>query len=249
MGKDITSFEKRITASSSLSKGRWRVWFLLWVALSILAACTTGKEAEVSRLRARVAYDLALTELCLNRAPNEPCEPAVPRGLASIQEAIRLTPQEPLYQNTLGLVYLDLKNLPQAMEAFKKAIELNPEYAQAHHNLGVALAEAGRWEEAIKAYQKALAVTTYANPELAYSNMGWAYYNLDRLGEAENALRQALSLEPTLPAAHYHLGLVLLKAGRREEAKAAFRRALGLAPNSDSGLAAREHLKALGEEQ
>ncbi|MBI4607524.1 MAG: tetratricopeptide repeat protein [Candidatus Rokubacteria bacterium] len=145
----------------------------------------------------------------------------------------------------LGLVHLQVENLPQAMEAFKKALELNPDYADAHHNLGLALAAAGRWEEALKAEQKALAIPTYTNAELAYRSMGWAYYNLDRLAEAENALLQALRLEPTLEATHYLLGLVLLKAGRREEAKAAFRRAAEVAPDSVSGLAAREHLKAL----
>jgi tetratricopeptide (TPR) repeat protein len=240
VGTDITPVEKRSTAPSALSKRRWSRWLLLGLVLTGLAGCAAGKEAEVRRLRARAVYDLALAHLREGRTS---------AGLASLQEAISLDPRRGVYQNTLGLVRLNLKNLPQAIEAFKKALELDPDYAEAQHNLGVALAESGQWEEAIKAYLKALTIPSNASPESVYTNMGWAYYNLGRLEEAESALRQALSLEPTLAAAHYNLGLVLLKAGRREEAKAAFRRTLELAPDSTFGVAAREHLKALGESQ
>ena len=241
--------DKPNTIRSCLSKRRARGFLLLGLAFLVLAACATGKEAELRRLRARAAYDLALAELCLDQTRPGPCEPRIPAALASLQEAISLNPEAAVYLNTLGFVHLNLKNLPQAMEAFERALQLSPDYADANYYMGVALAEAGRWEAAIRAYRKALAIPTYAHPESVYTNMGWAYYNLERLGEAEGALLRAIRLEPTLEAAHYHLGLVLLKAGRREEAKGAFRRALELAPDSDFGRAAREHLKALGEGQ
>jgi len=237
VGTVITSFKKRSTARPWLSKLRWPGWLVLGLVLTTLAACATGREAKVRRLRAQAVYDLALTDLREGRTS---------AGLASLKEAISLDPRQAVYQNTLGLVHLNLKNLPQAMEAFTKALELNHDYAEAQHYLGVTLAESGRWEEAIKAYQKALAMPSNAHADAVYTNMGWAYYNLDRLEEAESALRQALRLEPTLGPAYYHLGLVLLKAGRGEEAKAAFRRALELAPDSEFGRAARAHLKALG---
>lgn len=249
VGNGLTSVEKRSTALSFVSKRCWPGWLLLGLALTALAACATGGEARVRKLQARSSYDRALTELCLDRRSTEPCEPQIPAGLASLREATRADPAEPLYENTLGLVHLGLDDLPRALEAFQKAVDLNPEYADAHHNLGVALAESGRWEEAVKAYQQALAIPTYVHPESTYTTLGWAYYSLGRLREAESALLQAIRLEPTLQAAHYHLGLVRLKAGRRDEAKAAFRRARELAPDSVLGRAAVEHLKVLGEGQ
>ena len=113
----------------------------------------------------------------------------------------------------------------------------------------MALAESGRWEEAVQEYRKALALPGYAAALLAHHNLGWAYYNLGKLREAEEALTLTLRLEPSMASAHYHLGLVLLKAGRREEARASFSRARELAPESEVGQAAREHLRALGEAQ
>ena len=97
------------------------------------------------------------------------------------------------------------------------------------------------------AYRKALAMPTFARPDMAQHNLGWALYNLGRDAEAEEALRLAIRLEPSLEGAHYILGLVLVRQGRRDEARAQFRRARELAPDSPFGQAAALHLKALGE--
>ena len=195
-----------------------------------------AKEAQLRRLQARSAYEAGWSHLREGRT-------AV--GLTSFQEAVTLDPEEPIYHNSLGLVYLDLSQLPQALEAFGKAIALDPSYASAHLNLGVALTQSGRWDEAVHEYRKALALPGHANLVLAHHNLGWAYYNQNRLREAEEAFTLALRLEPSMASAHYHLGLVLLKAGRREEARAAFSKARELAPESEFGQAAREHLRAL----
>jgi len=61
------------------------------------------------------------------------------------------------------------------------------------------------------------------------------------------ALRFALNLDPQLQAAYYNLGLVLTAEKRPEEAKALFRRARQIAPESPFGQAALERLRALGE--
>jgi Tfp pilus assembly protein PilF len=205
-----------------------------------LAGCATGKDAQVRALQARSQYELGLSHLRDGNAS---------LGLASLEEAVGLAPDAPIYRNTLGLLYLEFKRIPEALESFREALRLDPRFAEANHNLGVALAESGKWADAVQAYRKALAIPGYANPLVAYHNLGWAYYNLDRLAEAEEAIATALRLEPNFVSAHYHLGLVLLKSGRRDEARAAFSRARDLAPESGFGLAAREHLRALADER
>lgn len=226
--------------SGFLSKCAPRDWAALGLlGLFLLTGCATAKEAQVRKLQARSAYETGLSHLREGR-------PAV--GLTSLQEAVTLDPEEPTYLNSLGLVFLDLKQLREAQEAFRKAITLDPSYAMAHHNLGVVLAESGRWEEAVQEYRKALAFPGAVVTVRANHNLGWAYYNLGRLKEAEEVLMFTLRLEPSMASAHYHLGLVLLKAGRKEEARAAFSKARDQAPESEFGLAAREHLRALGAE-
>jgi Flp pilus assembly protein TadD len=65
------------------------------------------------------------------------------------------------------------------------------------------------------------------------------------LTEAEGALRFAINLDPDMSSAHYNLGLVLVAANRKDEARSAFLRARQLAPESAFGQAAAERLKAL----
>jgi Tfp pilus assembly protein PilF len=224
---------------SLLSRRRAIAWTLLGglLAAGLLGCAAVGKDARLRSLQARSSYELGFSHLREGNAA---------LGLASLQEAVALDPDSALYRNALGLLYLDLRRIPEALESLREAVRLDTQFAEAHHNLGVALAESGRWGDAVHAYRRALAIPGYATPLAAYHNLGWAYYNLDRLAEAEEALKTALRLDPEFASAHYHLGLVLLKAGRRDEARAAFVRARDLAPESEFGLASREHLKALG---
>lgn len=207
----------------------------------VLAGCATGRTAEVKQLQARAAYERGVKDLEEGRTA---------LGLAALQEAVTLDPDTALYHHWLGLAYLNLKNpqfLPKAVEALKRALELNPNNGDTQTSLGVAYAEQGKWAEAVQQYRKALDLPGYGNVEMTYHNLGWAYYNLNRLSEAEESFRLILKLDPKAPSAHYMLGVVLLKAGRRDEAKVEFRWARELAPETPFGLAAQQHLKALGE--
>ena len=214
-------------------------WVILGVVAALLTGCATGKETQVKRLQAQSAYEQGVTDFNEGRT-------AI--ALSSLQEAIRVDPTVPQSHNALGLVYLALGGRnPEALEEFKRAVGLNPQYGDAYHNLGVTYALQGQWQEAIREYRVALSIPGYANLENTHHNLGWAYYNVDRLREAEESFRLVLKLDPKMASAHYHLGLVLVKAGRLDEARAAFRQARELGPETPLGLSAKEHLKALGE--
>jgi Tfp pilus assembly protein PilF len=212
------------------------------LAIGVLVGCSSTKEAEkqaeVQKLQARAAYDRALSYL------NDK-QPA--GALASLQEAININPTNPVYRDTLGVVLLELGRPDMAMEHFKKAIELNPMYADAHFHLGTALAESRRWDEAVVSYRKALELPTLTIPETANQNLGLALYHLKKYREAEQTLRFAISLDPKMQTAYYNLGLVFIAENRRDEAKAAFRQAQQLGPDSPVGRAALDRLKAMGE--
>lgn len=213
-------------------------WLVLGVGAALLTGCATGKEAEVKRLQAQSAYERGMSEFT---------EGHTAIAISSLQEAIQLDPAVPQYYNALGVVNLGRGRNPEALEGFKRAVELNPTYGEARHNLGVAYAVLGQWPQAIGEYRAALAIPGYSNLENTYHNLGWAYYNMDRLQEAEESFKVVLQLDPKIASAYYHLGLVLVKAGRREEARGAFRQARELGPETPVGVSAKEHLKALGE--
>lgn len=205
---------------------------------SAIGGCATTNDEQVQHLRARATYEQGLSHLGDKR---------VSLALASFQEAVRLDPTSPLYHNTLGVVFLHYLGKPaEAQAEFQKAIELDPNYAEAYTNLGVTLAQEAKWADAIAAYRKAISLPIYPSPEVAYANMGWAYLNLEKPREAEEAYRTAVQLQPRFPQAYYFLGVVLEKQGRKEEALAAFRSARDLDPESVFGRKASDLLKSLG---
>lgn len=207
------------------------------VALSMAAGgCATGKEEQVRKIQARNAYDQGGSNFREGR---------VSLGLASLQEAVQLDPENATYWNALGVAQLQLRRWPEAQASFEKALELDGIYAEAYHNLGLAHARQGRLDEAVANYRKALTYPTYPSPELAYHNMGEAYLRQGKLREAEESLRQALQLESKNQFSHYLLGVVLAEAGRKDEAAAVFRQARDLDPGSSVGLLTVEALKTL----
>ena len=57
---------------------------------------------------------------------------------------------------------------------------------------------------------------------------GWALFHAENYGAAQARLEQALSLDPTLASAYYHLGRVWEAQGKREKAQEAYVHALNL---------------------
>jgi Tfp pilus assembly protein PilF len=212
------------------------------MTFGLLTSGCASKEAaqrtEVQKLQARAAYDRALSYI------NEK-QPAP--AMTALQEAINVNPSSALYRDTLGVVLLELGRPDMALEHFQKAVELQPMYADAHFHMGTALAESRRWDEAVTSYKKALELPTLTIPESANQNLGLALYHLKRYREAEQTLRFAISLDPKMQSAYYNLGLVFIAENRKDEAKAAFRQARQLGPDSPVGQAALDRLKALGE--
>ena len=208
----------------------------LLAALAALTGCATTV-TEVDRLHAQASYETGLSYM-RDRKP----APA----LTALKEAVAIDPTSYLYRDTLGVLYLDLGRPDLAIEHLRRAIALNSKYADAHFHLGTALAEMRKWDEAVESYKTAIALPTLTVPEFAQQNLGLALYHLKRYAEAEEALRFALSLDPKLQAAYYHLGLLYTAQGRKEDAKVAFKQAVKLGSDSPFGQAAVARLKALG---
>jgi protein O-GlcNAc transferase len=203
-----------------------------------LTACASTTVTEPERLRAQAAYERALGQLS-ERQPSP--------ALGALKEAISIDPTVAVYRDTLGLVYLELGRPDMAIEELRHAVELNPKLADAHFHLGTAYSEAGRWEDAVASYRRALALPTLTVHDFVHQNLGLALYHLKRYPEAESSLRFALSLDPKMQAAYYNLGLVLVAENRQDEARAVFRRARQLAPETPFGQAALDRLRALGD--
>ncbi|OQY25845.1 MAG: hypothetical protein B6I34_01440 [Anaerolineaceae bacterium 4572_32.1] len=128
----------------------------------------------------------------------------------------------------LGKAWLAQHNYVDAEIAFRSAAELEPE----HQGFQLLLARF-YVEQLIKVRSLGLpaarkAVQLDPTDARAFDVLGWTYYLLGSPEQAENALSRAVALDPELPAARYHLGVVLLRRGRLAEANYQLWRAVDL---------------------
>ncbi len=215
-----------------------RTFGLVLVGLALLAAGCAGRVTEMQKLQAQNSYERGLNQIGERQSA---------LALSSLQEAVSLDPKTALYRDTLGRVLLELGRVEPAIAELKKAVDLDPTRGDGYFHLGTAYSEARRWEDAVGAYRKAISQPTLTVQDYAHQNLGLALFHLGRYREAEDALRFALTLDPTLQAAYYNLGLVTAADKRPDEAKALFRKVRQLGPESPFGEAALERLKAMGE--
>ncbi len=148
---------------------RRRLLAVLLALSAALGACSglslpnPERDRQLRRLQARSSYEQGLKHLNEGR---------VSLGLAALNQAVELDPEEPAFYNALGVARLQIGKPQEAQAAFERALALDKNYAEGHHNLGLALAEQKRYPEAAAAFRRAIAQPLYATPELAYYNLG-----------------------------------------------------------------------------
>lgn len=124
-----------------------------------------------------------------------------------------------------GALLEQRKDYKGAEAAFRQVIARDPRHAPALNYLGYMLADRGdRLDEAVALVERALAVDPDNGAYL--DSLGWAFFKQQRVGDAEPLLRRAAAQAPGNSVVQDHLGDVLWAAGHRQEAVAAWRRAL-----------------------
>ena len=164
-------------------------------------------------------------------------------AIASIQEAIRLEPDNGQAHQALGRAFWVGKgDFAAAIPAFRKAIELNPEAGYSYLQLGLLLAWEGQYEGAEEVCRRAVElqdqyISGNAGLQVVGANarLGYVYYLQGRyedamreyerglafLGSSDHALKERTSIEINMKiGAAYH------RWGKPEEATRFFDRAL-----------------------
>ena len=115
-----------------------------------------------------------------------------------------------------------------ADEESRRAIELAPGDANVYWKRGICLRYAGRADEAIAAHRHAESLDPLSL--VAIQEVGWPLYYARRFAEAAEQFRKAVELESQWDQLYFGLGLALVNMDRFEEAVAALRTAVNLAP-------------------
>jgi TolB-like protein/tetratricopeptide (TPR) repeat protein/tRNA A-37 threonylcarbamoyl transferase component Bud32 len=182
------------------------------------------------------AYRLYLEgrQLWYSRTPE-----GLQKSIDLFRQAIAADPNYALAYTGLGETYVvapayDIGiNSKQARlladDATRRALELDPSLAEAHTARGMTLCQAWKWNEAEQEFRRALAL----NPNNANTHYFYAVEFLvpqNRLDQALEELRTAMSVDPLSPILNTNYALVLTMSRRYEESLAQFRKTLQADP-------------------
>src|SRR5258705_95076 len=144
---------------------------------------------------------------------------------------------------------LSLGRYQMAAAAFQSALDRSPDYVDALSGLGSAQFERANYEAALPSLEKALEGSRRAlsaePPEVTIlrGKMAWSLYYLERHREALAMFIRASLAAPDSYQYQVGMGWSYLKLGQKDDARAAFRRAMNLGPTDE---AAREGLRRAG---
>ena len=130
----------------------------------------------------------------------------------------------------LAMVAEKLDKVDEAESRLKRLVELKPDDAQALNALGYTLVDrTPRTDEGFALIERAHKLSP--KDPFILDSLGWAFYRMGRLDEAERYLKLALESRPDAEIAA-HLGEVLWRKGDRDQARALFKAQLDTNPEN-----------------
>ncbi len=139
-------------------------------------------------------------------------------------------PDNPDLIYDLAMVAEKLDKVDEAESRLKRLVELKPDDAQALNALGYTIVDrTPRTDEGLALIEKAHKLSP--RDPFILDSLGWAFYRMGKLDEAERYLRQALEGRPDAEIAA-HLGEVLWRKGERDQARALWKAQLDTNPDN-----------------
>ena len=130
-----------------------------------------------------------------------------------------------------GAMYEHMKKIDQSEAEFRKVLKVDPDSASALNYIGYMLADRNmRLNESLDLITKALELSPENGAYL--DSLGWVYFRLGKLNQAEDNLRKAIEKTSTDPTVRDHLAQVLMAESKVQEAMQQWQTAL---KNWDAG--------------
>lgn len=164
-------------------------------------------------------------------------------ALPRLERAVRLDPRQPEARSALAEALGRAGRHAAAVEQWQEAVRLQPGRADVWAGLGSALGRSGKPDDAVKAMARAVELEP-RNPSLL-ARLAFAEHGAGRIEDAARHLRE--TAEASAPGEFRHsgaLGLVLLQAGRRDEARVWLARSRPSEPEYDEARRALARLEA-----
>ena len=125
------------------------------------------------------------------------------KALSWLERAIALQPGHPAILLNLGMLHNQMGKYEEAEGYLSKLVAVQPKNAEAWNDLGVAHSKLGKPDKALQAYREATRASR--DFSLAWLNRGQLEEQLGQLEAAAKSFQQAISSNPALIDAHFHL--------------------------------------------
>ena len=150
-------------------------------------------------------------------------------ALDLIGRAISINPNKAVYHNNYGAALLLLGRYREALASFRRSLSIRQGYADALANLGMVQANLGLENDAMANYHKALAIEPQHRD--ARRRLAALLQGLGRLREALALFGQA-TIDERSPQEIIDLGVLLMSAGRVEQATEHLRQLVARQPDN-----------------
>ena len=140
-------------------------------------------------------------------------------ALEELRTAVAADPDYASTYSMFGLVYMELRETKLARENFEHALKLSPNDPDINHNYGWFLCQTGQEEKSIRYFLRAVGNPLYPRPWRSYTAAGVCSMRIDKLKDAEQYFRRALSLQPRDPMALLQMGQISYRQGQLGDAR------------------------------
>ena len=141
-------------------------------------------------------------------------------ALPYFERAQQLRPDQTKYHKDVGLTLLNLGRAGEAVPHLRRAVEQSAEDVESMNTLSVALMTQGRYDEALTLLERA--VVLKPDDAMVLTNLATALGEVGRPAESLRHLRTALAAAPTAPRPRITLGLIYLRLGQLDAARAQY---------------------------
>jgi tetratricopeptide (TPR) repeat protein len=166
-------------------------------------------------------------------------------AIAKWQQWSAAHPNDPRGDVILGTLSESQGNAGAAMDYYKKALAIQPDQPVAQNNLAFLMLENGQDVDMALSLAQSARRSMPHSPNTA-DTLAWAFYHKGLYGSARDLLEEAAKTTPNDASIQYHLGMVYSKMGNKANAVDHLKKAVSLAPGTQTGNEANKALSLLG---
>jgi len=210
---------------------------LILLAL-LVAGCASSaqREAEEARRARLLDTHIQLANSYLQRGQ-------LKFAKENLEKALAIDADDSQANNMMAVLQWQLKDYAAAERYFNKAVRHSAKNAEAQNNFGAFLCERNRVAEAEVWFRRAIANPLYSTPALANENAGLCFLKVKALDKAEAYFREALRLEPVLPASLLNMARITFDSGRTLAARGFIQRYFQAADDTPEALLLAVHIE------